>query len=131
MIIIGIIILGIALANIGGNKSEQASLDSSKPIGGNEQNTTTESKKPDLELLSAESKNGDYGTRYMVGKVKNNSNKEYSYVQVEINLYKGTTIVGSTLANVNNLGAGETWEFQAVNLEDDADSFKVKDITGF
>ncbi len=74
----------------------------------------------------------EFGTRYVVGTVKNNTDKEYSYVQVEINLYDDSGAqVGSTLDNTNNLEPGGTWKFKAVIMEDNATKYRIKDISGF
>lgn len=87
--------------------------------------------KPNLELLNSTTQKDDYST-YIVGTIRNNSDKEYSYVGVEINLYdKDGAQVGSTLANTTNLEAGGKWKFKAVVLEDGVKSFKIKDISGF
>jgi hypothetical protein len=85
-----------------------------------------------LELLNKDNVN-ENGISYVVGTVKNNTSKQYSYVQVEINLYdESGAQIGSTLANTNNLEAGGTWKFKAVVLEDkNVKQYKVKNITGF
>lgn len=85
---------------------------------------------PDLEVLSYDSTADSY-TRYIVGKIRNNTDKTYSYVQVEIGLYKGENLVGSTLDNVNNLGPGQIWEFKAIVLDNDSDNYKITNVTGF
>jgi N-acetylmuramoyl-L-alanine amidase CwlA len=73
-----------------------------------------------------------YSSKYIAGTVKNNTNKQYSYVQVEINLYDDAgNQVGSTLANANNLEPGGTWKFKAPIIEEKATKYKVKDVTGF
>lgn len=88
-------------------------------------------KRPDLELLEASSEADAY-TSYVVGKIRNNTNRTYSYVQVEINLYnKAGHQVGSTFANVTNLEPGAVWSFKAPILEDEVTHFKVAGITGF
>lgn len=84
----------------------------------------------DLELIDYTSESDGY-TNYVVGHIKNNTDKTYSYVQVDINLYSGDTQVGSTLDNVNNLAPGATWEFKAVVLENNADKFEIVNISGF
>lgn len=89
-----------------------------------------EPEKDDLEILSYDSTSDEF-YRYVTGKIRNNTDKTYSYVQVEINLYSGDNLVGSTLDNVNNLGPGEIWEFNALVLEDSVDSFKIVGITKF
>lgn len=86
--------------------------------------------KEDLELLSYDSVSDEY-SRYVVGRVKNNTDKVYSYVQVEVNLYKGDSLVGSTLDNVNNLEPGKVWEFKAPILEDESDKFRIVNVTGY
>ena len=91
---------------------------------------TTAQSKPDLEVLDVSSKTEGY-VRYATGHIKNNTDHDYSYVQVEISLYSGETQVGSTLDNVTNLKAGATWEFSAPILENNADRFEVADVTGY
>lgn len=85
---------------------------------------------PDLELIDY-SDESDGLLRYVVGHIKNNTNRTYSYVQISINLYNDGTQVGSTLANVNNLEAGSTWEFKALITEDSATEYKIADISGW
>ena len=85
---------------------------------------------PDLELIDY-SDESDGLLRYVVGHIKNNTNRTYSYVQVSINLYDNGTQVGSTFANVNNLEAGSTWEFKALITENSATEYKIADISGW
>ena len=92
--------------------------------------TQTKEKKEDLEVLEHSVVQDGY-LSYVVGKIKNNTNRTYSYVQVSINLYKGESQAGSTLANVNNLEPGGTWEFKAMVTNTDATSYKIVDVTGF
>ena len=55
-----------------------------------------------------------------------------TYVQVSINLYdKNDSQVGSTLANVNNLEPGKTWNFEAPVMEQNVASYKIVEVTGF
>ena len=98
----------------------------------NESSVLEESAAPvsDLELIDYTSESDGY-TNYVVGHIRNNTDKTYSYVQVDINLYSGDTQVGSTLDNVNNLAPGATWEFKAVVLENNADKFEIVNISGF
>lgn len=88
--------------------------------------------KPELEVSGVKAEVGEFGVIFIVGKVRNNSQKTFSYVQVEINLYdKEDTQVGSTMANVNNLAPGGTWRFMAPVTADDAARFEVIRVTGF
>lgn len=70
--------------------------------------------------------------RYGTGIVSNTGDHKFGYVQVEINLLdKSGAVVGSTLANVNNLAPHDKWKFKALLTEDSATRFKVKGITAF
>lgn len=72
------------------------------------------------------------GMRSAVGTVTNNGRKTYSYAQVEINVYDSSkTLIGSTMANVNNLSPGTSWRFEAPILEEGANEFRVVRVTGF
>jgi hypothetical protein len=91
-----------------------------------------EEQKDDLELLEGTETTKDEFTKYIEGKIRNNTKHEYSYVQVTFNLYDDEgALVDSTLANVNNLEPGGIWKFKAIIMNEDATSFKLSDITGF
>lgn len=86
---------------------------------------------PDLQVLDHSVKNEGYGMKSIVGTIKNNTNKKYGYVQIEINLYDSSGAqVGSTLDNLNNLEPNGTWKFSAAAFEDFS-SYKIKDVSGF
>lgn len=96
---------------------------------------TTAASKPTPEPLEVVGSitfiNAESGSR-IAGTVKNNSQKQYRYVQVQFNLYdKSGAQVGSSLANVNNLEPGGSWKFEAHVFEKRATSAKLKDVTGF
>ena len=76
---------------------------------------------------------GEYGNVYIVGTVKNNSNKQYSLVQVQFNLYDANgNQVGSTMDNVNNLEPHGTWRYKALVLDDKrVRKARLKGVTGF
>ena len=96
------------------------------------QTASSQPARPKLEVLDCDWATGEFGNRTIRGTVRNNTEKQYGYVQVEINLYDNSgTQVGSTLANVNNLEPNSTWRFEAAVLEDSATKAKVKDVTGF
>jgi hypothetical protein len=68
----------------------------------------------------------------IVGTVKNTSGRQYGYAQIVFSLYdKSGAPVGNAWANVNNLEAGGTWKFEALVVEDRAETFKFSDITGW
>jgi hypothetical protein len=88
--------------------------------------------KPNLELLDYKSVVGEFGNQTIKGRVRNNTDREYSYAQIEFNLYnKSNNQVGSALANINNLEPGGIWAFEAAMLQDDVATYKFKELTGF
>jgi hypothetical protein len=85
--------------------------------------------KPPFEVLSSSMKNEEY-TKYVTGRIQNNTSKIFSYVQVEINLYDiNDKFIGSTLDNVNNFEGGTVWYFKAIVIDDIVKKFKIMDIS--
>jgi hypothetical protein len=69
---------------------------------------------------------GDFGTITVKGKIKNTNDRSYSYAQVQFKLWdKEGSVAGTAMANINNLGAGETWAFEAVFLGNAKGKYKV------
>lgn len=86
----------------------------------------------DLVIEDVEFSKGQFGNKILTGILQNDGNREYSYVQIQFNLYdKDGVQIGSTLANVNNIEPHGKWKFEAAILQEGATMFKVKDITGF
>ena len=87
--------------------------------------------RPNLELLN-DRWGYEEGLCYVVGTIRNNTDRQYSYVQVQINLYDDSGAqVGSTLANTNNLESGGIWKFRAFMWPDNSTEYKIMDVTGF
>jgi len=120
---LGAIVFGlVAIAFFNSENSTNSGTGSSSAIAASSKELTA----TDVAFKSAQ-----FG-RVVTGKVANTTKKKLGYVQVEINLYdKNGSQVGSTLANVNNLEPGVTWNFEAPVLEDRAKSAKVAGITSF
>jgi hypothetical protein len=90
--------------------------------------TQQEQTEPAFKILSYNMKNEEY-TKYVTGRIQNNTNKTFGYVQVEINLYDiNNNFLGSTLDNVNNFEPGAVWNFKAIVIDDNAKKFKIMDI---
>ena len=72
---------------------------------------------------------------YIEGEIKNNTNRKYSYVQVEFNVYDSNGVqLGSAIDNINNLEANGTWKFKAFSFDNnsqDVVSYKVIDVSAF
>ncbi len=72
---------------------------------------------------------GDF--RAICAIVKNNSNKDYKFVLVKINLFdNNNNLVGNTTACINDLEQKQNWKFSAITLENNATFFQIKDIIG-
>ena len=124
ILLVGLLATAAVFAGCGVSETAQTATD-----GTGTAQTEQKEKKEDLEVLEHSVVQDGY-LSYVVGKIKNNTDKTYSYVQVSINLYKGESQAGSTLANVNNLEPGGTWEFKAMVTDDDFTSYKIVDVTG-
>lgn len=127
---LGIVVLGLIVLGVIGNLlNKDSSVKQGTQQPASRIKSTPESA---LTVVDFDWKIGRYGNTYIVGTVKNNSGKQYSYVQVEFNLYdESGAQVGSTFANVNNFEPYGTWKFEAIVIEDKATRAKLKGVTGF
>ena len=128
LIVVGIavIIMIIGIASTAGDSDY-----SSSDTGGSSQSSSDN--KPNLEVYD-ETKcvREGYGLVYIVGGVKNNSDKTYGYVQVSFNLYdKSGNQIGTAMDNTNYLGPGKIWKFKALCFEDNFATYKLVDVTGW
>ena len=78
----------------------------------------------------------EYGMSYYIeGSIKNNTSKQYSYVQVTFNLYDlDGAQIGSAMSNINNLEANGLWKFKALGSIGNGKgvaSYKLMEISGF
>ena len=86
---------------------------------------------PDLELVLSTGTVDSVGI-HITGKIRNNSPKEYTYVQVTFRLYdEAGNQTGNALANIANLEPHGTWSFDAVGFGGNHSKFKLDKITGF
>ena len=88
--------------------------------------------KPDLELVSYDHESAKYGNGAIVGIVKNNSSKDYNYVQNTFELFDddGNTI-GTAMANVAGLRSGATWKYRAGILRKGMAEYRPQKLTGY
>ena len=98
------------------------------------------SEEDNFELVGEVSANVEYVkylgyTCELYGTLKNNSNNSYSYVSIEFSIYDADgNNLGTAMANVNNIGPGETWRFEAVLLSHPSTKparYKLADITAY
>lgn len=81
---------------------------------------TDTSEKFTYEVTKSYADSANFGY-YIEGTVKNTTDKDYSYVQIEFICYdKEGTNLGTALDNTNNLLGNQTWKFKAMGLFDNA-----------
>ena len=104
-------------------------------IAGSGNNTTPTSSTPQekFSLISEEKITDALGTTYIQGEIKNNTDKNYSYVQVTFNLYDSNGAqLGTAVDNINNLEPNSVWRYKAIGLvTEKVDSYKLVEITGW
>jgi len=126
----------IALVSIGNNemKSNGAGVTSISTNTNPSTTTTPKPTVPNLELIGKTTTTTDGVTSYIEGKVKNNTKRNYNYVQISFGIYdEQGNKAGTAFANVSNLGAGETWKFKAMILctLDSSYTYRLDDLTGY
>ena len=95
--------------------------------------TTTSTQEGGLTLVSDKKTTDEYGTIYIEGEIKNNSDKTYSYAQVTFNLYdEDGAQLGSAMDNINNLEPNGTWKYKAMAYStEEIATYKFIEITGW
>jgi len=86
---------------------------------------------PDFLVLNTTTERGRFGSVYITGEVLNTTSSRKGYVQIQFNLLRDGAVVGSTMTNMNNLGPGESWRFQALWTEDSATHYRLEGVTGY
>lgn len=93
--------------------------------GESEGSTKQEEKKTeDLTLVGEIEDTIEYDMPKFTGAIKNNTDRELSYVEINIILYdKEDAQVGTALANTTNLKAGGTWKFETSSIDPGAENY--------
>lgn len=134
------VVIGIlcVMAYMGNSIPSSTTTTPPSTTGGHETASSTPSPpapkvKSDLELLSSDGVfNSDINAIHITGKIKNNSGKTLSYVQIQFTLYdKSGSQVGTALANTNGLEPGNTWSYDAIGMAANISTFKVIDLSGY
>lgn len=87
---------------------------------------------PSLRLIDFNWETSEHGSKYIVGSIRNDTDKKYTYAQVSFNVYDTADAqVGSAMANINNLEPNVTWKFKAIVIEKSAVKAKLAQITAF
>lgn len=138
-----VVIVVVAVAGGGGSNTQEPV---SGTVGGDSAQAETETKTdaadtsktekaPDLELVdNAVTEEKDAFSLHLVGTVRNNRAKDYSYAQITFNLFDADgNQIGTAMDNINNLKSGGTWKFKAISMEspDAVASYELAEITGW
>lgn len=86
---------------------------------GNSTQANQEASKPPLEILNSKLMKQEYGGYAVTGTAK--ANKDLTYAEVSVKAYGSDgAVIGSYITNMNNLKAGETWNFKVLGPFDDS-----------
>ncbi len=126
-----IVVIVIVVISIIASAGESSSSSPSKKKEGGSAKDTNE-KFTLLEHQKSDESNQYF--MYIEGKIKNNRDRDMSYVQVTFTTYdaEGNTL-GTCLDNNSGLQANGTWKFKAICSEgvDKIDHYELKEITGY
>ena len=89
---------------------------------------------PKFEFVTGPTGEGNEYTYEITGILRNNTDRDYSYIQVTFTLYdRSGNNIGTAWANANNLKSGGTWKFNATAFMDDDEiaRFELDDISGW
>ncbi len=132
------LILNICNAVDGWNMTDTTPAPASAPtsvgnVKSEENNADDLANSKGLELIEHHQCKDEYGSRAVCGTILNNTNKDYGYVQVSVNLYDASgNLVDSEFTNINDLEAGKNWKFEiSITTDKPIKSYKIKEITGY
>ena len=127
LIAIIVIFVIIVFASMGGGE-ESSSGNANN--GGSSENT----QKVEKFTYTIDKQYQDTFSYYIEGTVKNNKNKDYSYVQIEFVCYdsEGNNL-GTAIDNTNNLLGNETWKYKAMGMftDSDVDHCDFREVSGW
>jgi hypothetical protein len=70
------------------------------------------------------------GARWVTGTFRNNTDRTYAHVRLDIDLLRAdSSVAGRTHASATNLGAGETWSFEAPVIDQQAVRARLVKLT--
>lgn len=138
LIVLGLIII---FSVFSGNNEETAKEGNVSNNSSNNDSVNNDSnpKEPTVEKFNYEitsQYSDEYGWAYYIeGVVRNNKDKDYSYVQIEFVCYdaEGNNL-GTAIDNTNNLLGNQTWKFKAMAMfsgVENVDHCDYHDITGW
>ncbi len=129
-LVIGLILFVVlAAGSVGGSSSKK---DDVKVTDGKTTEAAPVEEKAKYEISDIKMETNSAAT-YIHGILKNNTDKEYGYIQVSFSCYdKDNNLLGTALANVNKLQPNGSWKFKAMYLgTDKPKECKDPEVTGF
>lgn len=133
-IALGIVAIIIIAAIVGGGKGDSGTPSAAGTSA--QTGETSEAPKNDwdgkFDVENLAMTTDDLGYAHITGSLANLTDKEYKYVQVELNVYdESGAQIGTALANTNNLEAKGTWKFEALGTQTGVKTYKLKDISAY
>ena len=123
-IVLAAIVLILIIQQTTGNKKKDVEV----------KNSTQETQKAKYEVSELNIEKDSFSS-YVTGVLKNNTDKEKSYVQITIPAYDANgNKVGDALANINDLKPNSTWKFKAMYIGSEKNvTFKTEElkVSGF
>ena len=123
-IVLAVIVLILIIQQTTNNKKKDVEV----------KNSTQETQKAKYEVSEINIEKDSFSS-YVTGVLKNNTDKEKSYVQITIPAYDANgNKVGDALANVNDLKPNSTWKFKAMYIGSEKNvTFKTEElkVSGF
>ena len=131
IIIVAIFALTILLMIFAGDSEPKPATQPAAAV--TKQEPPREPEKPDLEITEkVQLTREHYGTMKVTGKVRNNTEDTMGYVEIDFNCFdEQGNQVGTAMTNVQNLGAGATWKFEAIILQDNVVRVELSELKGF
>lgn len=106
-----------AVVAVSGCTSGNDNFDNKSSDSSSSSSTSSSSSSEPLQIVSHKMVSGGYGTYYVRGQAKNTGDKNLGYASVDVKFYDANgNLLDSGLDNINNLGPGETWNFEAMYL---------------
>jgi len=113
-----LIIMLVVIAAIGcSSRGSNTNIDNYQSENYTELTQTAEP--PALTILDSKLTKDEYGVYFIIGTAK--ANKDLGYTEVSTKCYgPDGKVIGSYIANINNLKAGEIWNFKVIGPVDDS-----------
>lgn len=127
LIVLGVILIISGIVGIDDDESTSTTAPENK--------VTTTKALPRFSLIeSYKSDESNSYFYYIEGKVQNNKDRDYDYVQITFNTYdKEGNMIGTCVDNNSGLNANGVWKFKAIcdNGVNDIEKYELKEITGW